>query len=349
MSGKEINRREFMKFGLVSAGGAGLAGFRDYLPPGEAPPIHGYGRIAWDWLPVRKRPTFYADEIDRRYLDQVIPLLEVVEGPDGPAYNPRWYRIVKGFIYSGYIQPVETRFQIPARSVPRTGALTEVTVPYTDSLRFIRNSGWNPLYRLYYRSTHWVTSIDEGPDGTAWYGITSERHGQIYHVPAEHLRLIPASELDPISPDIPAGDKHIEISINRQTLTAYEGDQVVLKTKVATGLDQRGNPSNGIPTNTPKGSFRVSRKMPVRHMGNGDLVSNLTHYELPGVPWVSYFVATGVALHGAWWHNNFGRQMSKGCVNMTPDDAKWMYRWTTPTGGNEDWYVEGAGTVIRVF
>jgi lipoprotein-anchoring transpeptidase ErfK/SrfK len=349
MSANLLNRREFLTFGLLAAGATGLSGFRERLPPGEAPPIHGYGRIAWDWLPVRKKPTFYADEVDRRYLDQVIPLLNVVEGPDGPAHNPLWYRIVGGYIYSGYIQPVETVLYAPARTVPKTGALAEVTVPFTDSLRFLRNSGWQPLYRLYYRSTHWVTSVDEGPDGAAWYGITSDRHGQVYHAPAEHIRLIPASELEPISPDVPAADKHIEISIDRQTLTAYEDEEVVLKTKVATGLDQQGKPSNGIPTNTPKGSFRVGRKMPSRHMGNGDLVSNITNYELPGVPWVSYFVATGVALHGAYWHNNYGRQMSHGCVNMSPDDAKWIYRWTVPIADEDDWYVDGAGTVIRVF
>jgi lipoprotein-anchoring transpeptidase ErfK/SrfK len=191
--------------------------------------------------------------------------------------------------------------------------------------------------------------VDEGPDGGPWYGITSDRHGQIYHVPAEHLRLIPEEELAPISPNVPATEKRIEISIDQQVLTAFEGDEVVLKTKVATGLEQQGTPFNGIPTDTPLGGFRISRKMPVRHMGNGDLVSNLTNYELPGVPWVSYFVATGVALHGAYWHDNYGRRMSHGCVNMTPDDAKWIYRWTTPAGGSADWYVEGSGTVVRVF
>lgn len=44
-----------------------------------------------------------------------------------------------------------------------------------------------------------------------------------------------------------------------------------------------------------------------------------------------YFVPeTGVAFHGAYWHNNFGLQMSHGCVNMRPKDAKWLFRWSYP-------------------
>jgi lipoprotein-anchoring transpeptidase ErfK/SrfK len=68
-------------------------------------------------------------------------------------------------------------------------------------------------------------------------------------------------------------------------------------------------------------------------MGEG---SNLRYdvdiYELPGVPWVSYFEpTTGVAIHGTYWHNNFGVTMSHGCINMRSEDAKWIYRWCTPS------------------
>ena len=39
-------------------------------------------------------------------------------------------------------------------------------------------------------------------------------------------------------------------------------------------------------------------------------------YELPGVPWVSYFTGNGVAFHGTYWHDNFGSPTSHGCLNM---------------------------------
>lgn len=345
---RQLTRRDFLRLGLLAAGAAGTAAFRSYLPPGEAPPIHGFGRIAWDWLPVRDAPSFSGEIVGKKYRDQVIPLLEMVHSPDGPSYNPRWYRIVGGYIFSGYIQPVRKDFQAGYFQVSEGGILSEITVPYADTYRYERETGWQPLYRLYDRSTHWVTSLDTGPDGDPWYGITDDRNRQVYHVPAWAVRRIGADEIAPIAPEIPLEHKRIEVSISGQTLRAFEYEKLVFETKVATGVETVGKPSNGIPTDTPFGAFRINRKMPVRHMGNGNLVSNLTNYELPGVPWVCFFVSTGVALHGAYWHDNFGRRMSHGCVNMQPEDAKWVYRWTLPEGSSKDWYVESPGTKITV-
>ena len=53
-------------------------------------------------------------------------------------------------------------------------------------------------------------------------------------------------------------------------------------------------------------------------------------WDILAVPWTSLFVGTGVAIHGAFWHNDFGTPKSHGCVNATPEDAKWIFRWTTP-------------------
>ena len=51
-------------------------------------------------------------------------------------------------------------------------------------------------------------------------------------------------------------------------------------------------------------------------------------YDLPNVPHVMYFYRD-YAIHGAYWHNNFGRPMSHGCVNLSNSAAKWMYGWAT--------------------
>ena len=343
-----LSRREFLKLGLLAASAAGTTAFRGRLPEGEAPLIHGYGRIAWSWLPVRDRPAFAGKQVGKRYRDQVIPLLEEIVSEEGPKYNPHWYKVVGGYIFSGYIQPVKNLLQKPALVIDPEGQLAEVSVPFSDSMIYSREEGWQPLYRLYYQSTHWITSVDEGPDGQPWYGITNDLHRQKYHVPTAKLRLIEPEEITPISPDVPLDEKRIEINVEHQTLKAYEGDELVLHTKVSTGVRMTGTPSNGIPTDTPFGAFRISRKMPSRHMGNGNLVSNLDHYELPGVPWVCFFVSTGVALHGAYWHDNFGTRMSHGCVNMVPEEAKWVYRWTLPQGGISDWYVDDPGTRVVV-
>jgi lipoprotein-anchoring transpeptidase ErfK/SrfK len=74
---------------------------------------------------------------------------------------------------------------------------------------------------------------------------------------------------------------------------------------------------------TPPGRYRIYAKYPsVTMSGPG--------YYLPGVPHTMFFYR-GYALHGTYWHNNFGRPMSHGCINLTRSDAAWLYSWA-PTG-----------------
>jgi lipoprotein-anchoring transpeptidase ErfK/SrfK len=76
-------------------------------------------------------------------------------------------------------------------------------------------------------------------------------------------------------------------------------------------------------------------------------------YDVNGVPWVTYFTDTGAAVHGAHWHNNFGIPRSHGCINVTPDAAKWVYRWSQPYRGYENEYSwtepDEFATVIEVI
>jgi lipoprotein-anchoring transpeptidase ErfK/SrfK len=75
------------------------------------------------------------------------------------------------------------------------------------------------------------------------------------------------------------------------------------------------------------------------------------YYSIDEVPWVQFF-NKGVALHGAFWHRNFGHVQSHGCVNLAPIDAQMLFTWTTPNlpGG---WTAAlpapvDRGTVVRV-
>jgi hypothetical protein len=52
-------------------------------------------------------------------------------------------------------------------------------------------------------------------------------------------------------------------------------------------------------------------------------------YEVEEVPWTMYY-SGGYALHGAYWHDQFGRVRSHGCTNLAPADARWLLRWTDP-------------------
>jgi lipoprotein-anchoring transpeptidase ErfK/SrfK len=73
-------------------------------------------------------------------------------------------------------------------------------------------------------------------------------------------------------------------------------------------------------------------------------------YHLPGVPWVSFFTGTGVAFHGTYWQNDYGRPSSRGCVNLAPADAKFIYRWSRPEVPQNLPYLNtpGEGTRVKV-
>jgi lipoprotein-anchoring transpeptidase ErfK/SrfK len=73
-------------------------------------------------------------------------------------------------------------------------------------------------------------------------------------------------------------------------------------------------------------------------------------YDLPGVPWCSFFTSTGIAFHGAYWHNDFGQPRSHGCVNLPTSAAKFLYRWATPNVPPEANYLHkpGTGTTVHV-
>ncbi len=101
----------------------------------------------------------------------------------------------------------------------------------------------------------------------------------------------------------------IAINLSTQTLTAYEGSRALLSTAVSTGLPD---------TPTPEGIYAIGYKTQSQRMTGPD-------YDLPNVPWVMYFTNRGHAIHGAYWHNNFGIPMSHGCVNTSVADAQWLY------------------------
>ena len=342
-----LTRREMLKLGFLTMGAFGSMAFREFLPEEDRIPLFGFGRVTADAIPIRAAAASSTERVGWRWRDEIITLLERVVDPYSPAHNPHWYRVIGGYVYSAYVQLVQYTKNPILHTIPTRGQAAEVTMPFTQAMRYYRTTGWQPVYRLYFRSIHWITGIDEGPDGAPWYKIADDRLGISYHARAEDFRPVPPHELLPISPEVPPEEKRIVISISDQTVTCYEAETLVFHTNVATGVG--GPTTNGIPRHTPEGRFRIGWKTQARHMGNGELTSDILAYELPGVPWCCYFVSTGVAFHGTYWHDNYGTKMSSGCVNMRPDEAKWLFRWTTPAFHPDDWYVDGNGTLVEVI
>lgn len=345
-----LSRRDFLKIGALSLGG--LA-FSSFYPQREEQDYGEIGRVTVREVDVFGEPNFKSQIVGKRYRDQLIHIYYTLTPPSGPPYNPYWYRVWGGYVHSTHIQPVKINFNEPLAEVRSAGQLAEVTVPFTQSYAHNRFDGWYLEYRLYYETAHWVTGIEEGPDRQAWYRLTDELGGGQYLVPANHLRAIPDEEIEPISAQVPAEQKRIEISLATQTLQAYENDQIVYQARVSSGVPSSRPTDNGIPSETPKGRFRIYSKMPSKHMGDGNLMRgafDLDAYELVGVPWTLFFhrLDTGYATHGTYWHNNFGWPMSRGCVNMRNPDAKWLFRWTTPVNAPTDVEKTGYGTPVNI-
>lgn len=115
--------------------------------------------------------------------------------------------------------------------------------------------------------------------------------------------------------EIITSDKLITVDIGKQRLYAWEGGQVQKEFKVSTGMRY---------TPTAKGSFKIRTKIEKQNMKG-----NYPPYEpyfLKDVPYVMFFYQA-YAIHGTYWHNKFGNRASHGCVNLSIEDAKWVFGW----------------------
>lgn len=325
MTQNALSRRDFLTLSGLAAGSLAFSS-----PPGSrSPRSPSLGRVTIDWIGLYKQPSFRADRLARIPRDSLVRIEASIQADEGPAYNPQWHILPDGYAHSGYIQLVDWAPQTPVKQISEEGSLFEVSVPYTRSYHK-PDPNSEPSYRLYYQSTAWVQQAVRGADGRLWYQLIDDLLHIEYYARAEHLRRVPPAEMAPISPEVPVHEKRIEVSRARQELLAFERNELVFRARISTGIPDTRPRENGIPTITPSGNFYVDKKMPLRHMGEGSLASSLDAYELPGVPWVSYFHHTGVAFHGTYWHNNFGTPLSHGCVNMPVDEARWLFRWTLP-------------------
>lgn len=147
--------------------------------------------------------------------------------------------------------------------------------------------------------------------------------GQKVLAPRVDLAMAP-SKTAVLGASVAPGQKHIYVDLSTQTLYAYQGNTLVLKTLISSG---KWNP-------TPDGTYYIWIKLASTRMAGG---TGQDAYDLPNVPYIMYFYnqdipkSEGYALHGAYWHNNFGHAMSHGCVNLRIVDAKALYDWADPT------------------
>jgi lipoprotein-anchoring transpeptidase ErfK/SrfK len=301
------------------------------------------GRVLEPSVAVYNAPSFDGNRVNNYYLDTVLPITGISIGKSEDSFNMVWYKVgAEGYVHSGVLQPVFTITNPVVNQIPPDGTLAEVTVPYTDA-------HWDPgrdqpvAYRFYYATTYWVVDLVQDAEGNPWYGVLDDKWEYIFYVVAQHLRIIPTDELKPISTDVPADQKRIEVYIPQQIMIAYEYDHPVFMARVASGAVF----SNG-DYSTPTGRHTTFHKRASRHMARGNLAAN--GYDLPGVPWNSYITEDGVAFHGTYWHNNFGKPRSHGCINLTPQASKWVYLWTKPdVPPDQEGIYKSTGTTVDIM
>lgn len=331
MTRHPFTRRDFLKIAALSAG---ALAFRPFVWQGlpELQYSELFGRVTVGKVDVYTRPDANSQITGALYEDQVVPWIREVVGPIPGRINQRWVETPHGYVWGGNLQPVSNQPNVPVDGLPSTslgpGMWVEVTVPYVELILDnppsrapwlqYRESIGLPV-RFFYSQIVWVDQIRLDSNGGVWYRL-NERYGtgDLFWGPAEAFRPLAEDETTPINPD--AEEKRIVVNIDYQTLSCFEGKNEVYFARISSGAPYDA-------WATPLGEFPIWRKAISLPLSGGSASAG---WSLPAVGWVSLFVGTGVAIHSTYWHNNYGEPTSRGCINASPDDAKWIFRWSQP-------------------
>ncbi|MGB8645329.1 MAG: LysM peptidoglycan-binding domain-containing protein [Anaerolineae bacterium] len=218
------------------------------------------------------------------------------------------------FVYAGQ------RLLIPTSSAPAS-APASAGVPSAANSAFYTVHAGDTLYSI--ASRYGISTAAIAQTNGIWnYDFIYT--GQVLKIPgasapsnpAQPTLFPPAAQATPApAVNAPVGGKWIDVNISKQTITAFDGSTALKTVLVSTGIAVHP---------TVVGRFAIYSKYAAYNMSGG--TPGVDYYYLPNVPWTMYFYS-GYAIHGTYWHHNFGHPMSHGCVNLTIADAKWFYDW----------------------
>jgi len=343
ISQSNLSRREFLK--LTALGISSLSynflskGFR--LP--EFPQAERLGRVCVGMVELKIKPNPESQTVGVLYEDAVVPWIRETTGQkfNYVFSNQKWVETPQGFVYGPYLQPVYNKPNVPVESLQPmsmgAGMWVQVTVPYVDAwldkdepsdnswVKFKLEDGL-PL-RFYYGQQFWIDQIKSTDQGQKLYRVNPNYYGGVdmLWADAQAFRPITEEDLSPINPDVT--DKRVEVDVNHQILSCYEGNSEVYVCRVSTGAKFNMYGEVVDAWATPVGLHHITRKFISLQMAGGTTGAG---YDLPGIGWTAIFATGGVAIHSTFWHNNFGDPVSHGCVNAAPEDAHWIFRWTQP-------------------
>jgi hypothetical protein len=334
-----FSRNDFLKLSALALGGVALTPLKNSaysrlfsLP--DFPTGERLGRVCYGKWDLKARPDHDSRTVGSVMDDEVLPWIKEATGTFSIyRNNKRWVETPRGYIWGAYFQPVRNQPNQPLESLPETsigtGMWVEVTVPYVDTIminppprhHFFRDRYEHSLpLRFYYSQVLWVDQIRKDPDGIVFYRVNEKygNLGDLYWADARAFRPLIKEELEPISPGVENKRIVVDIAYKRQYISCYEGNSEVYFCRISSGIAEGS---------TPLGEFAVYRKLVSLHMSGGTAVAG---WDTGGVGWTNLFTGQGVAIHSTYWHNNFGEPESNGCVNVSPSDAHWIFRWSNP-------------------
>lgn len=335
---KKYSRRDFLK-GVVAFGGALTVYpfYKNVQAQGLIwPDAERLGRVCVGKVNLRSAPNVNASSVGVLYEDTVVNWLRELVGevPAG-VLSSKWIETPDGYLYAPSVQPVGLKTNNAMSALPNgsDGFWAEVTVPYVDLILEnppVRSPSLKEtLYpRLYYSQTIWIDGVKIGSDGAIYYHVYEKYgYGDMFWAEGSAFRPLTEEELEPISPDVEEKRVVVDVTPGRQFMSCYEGNREVYFCQISSGAKWNAYGELVEEWGTPLGPHPIWRKLISLHMSGGTTGGG---YDLAGVAWTSLFTGEGVAIHSTFWHNDYGTPRSHGCINARPEDAKWVFRWTSP-------------------
>ena len=346
---RSFSRRDFLKLAGVGLGAMAFRPFNleSYYMPKPLPQFPNseiIGRVL-GMTDIMNRPSndpLQAGAVGALYDDNLVEWGREVVGNAVGLTNQRFLETSQGYIWASLVQPTKNLPNIPITEMPAgaVGFWAEVTVPYIDlTLEGPVVSSWlqsliayNFPPRLYYGQVVWIDQVRADTNGVVYYRWNeSPGHGygpgDIFWADGAGLKRLTDEDVAPISPEVDPNEKTIHVDLTYQTLGCFEGLNEVYFCRISSGAEYNANGEAVDNWATPVGDLNTHWKIVSLNMSGGGSAAG---YSTPAVPWVTMISGDGIAIHGAFWHNDFGERRSHGCINLKPEDAKWVFRWTTP-------------------
>lgn len=207
------------------------------------------------------------------------------------------------------LDPDMNKYRAPKDFTTFTSNPKNKTIP-----SFAKNSMLRLKPAVYNADGLWMKVVQDEKNPSIPVPDWAKKGVEVY-VPFNAFNYVGAKDLLPIHSEVAPGLKKIVISLKKQELIAYEGRKEVRRTKISSGKDN---------FKTRPGKYNIYSKYISRRLAGSD-------YELPGMPYSMGFESNeGWYLHGTYTHTNFGIPVSRGCINLPIEEAKWLFCWTNP-------------------